>query len=227
MKEFTPRSFLAMTLVLTVGQAYAAAPTVGLVVARSTIRIDSSPVRGNATVFNGNVLESDGGSSELRLTNGGSVQMAPNARVRMFQNVAELQSGKIQMSGVQANANQIRVEAAPGASAILDRTGDRVVVGSLKGAVRVTNKQGLLLARLEPGNTLAFEDGQQTQAQTQPPTADTGNGAGANTGTSTPSGLARMSLAQRFGLFAGIGAGIVAPVVFVATRNNNPPGVSK
>lgn len=245
MKEFTPRSFLAMTLVLTVGQAYAAAPTVGLVVARNTIRIDSSPIRGNATVFNGNVLESAGGTSELRLNNGGSVHMAPNARVRMFQNVAELQSGKIQMSGAQANANNIRVEAALGSSAVLDRAGNRVVVGSLQGAVRVTNKQGVLLARLEPGNALAFEaDPQVNNPPPPPPTngagAAPGTGAGAGTGTGAAAGSAGATTAGAaagtgfLGMTAGtialvggaVAVAVAVPVAVAANRSDPVVSVS-
>lgn len=205
MKEFTPRSFLAMTLVLTVGQAYAAAPTVGLVMARNTIRIDSSPVRGNATVFNGNVLESAGGTSELRLNNGGSVHMAPNARVRMFQNVAELQSGKIQMSGAQANANQIRVEAAPGSSAILDRNGNTVIVGSLRGSVRVTNKAGVLLASINPGHALAFGADPQATGAVAGPVHTGVSGAGA-AGTGSGAGAGAAGAGAGAGA-AGVGAG--------------------
>lgn len=247
MKEFTPRSFLAMTLVLTVGQTYAAAPTVGMVVARNTIRIDSSPIRGNATVFNGNVLESAGGSSELRLNNGGAVHMAPNARVRMFQNVAELQSGKIQMSGAQANANQIRVEAALGSSAVLDRTGNRVVVGSLQGSIRVTNKQGILLARLEPGNALAFEADPQNPSQQAPPQGNVPPGAGVGTGQKQPgasgagsasgsaagasaagssaAGVGRLSPVA-IGAIAGAGVIGGTAIAVAATRSENPATVS-
>lgn len=211
-----------MTLVLTVGQAFAAAPTVGFVVAKDTIRIDSSTVRGNATVLNGNVLESAGGTSELRLNNGGSVHMAPNARVRMFQNVAELQSGKIQMSGAQANVNQIRVEAAAGSSAVVDRIGNRVVVGSLSGAVRVTDQEGVLLARLEPGKAIAIDEEQNSGAGTNPPPQ--------NRPTPRPKPQPRvnhMGPVAKFFTVVGIGAGVGVPVAVVATRSDKPVPVSQ
>ena len=104
MHKLAPKQVLALTLALTMWQANAAAPSVGVAMAKSSIRIDSSAVTGNATILSGNVVESVGGTSELRLQ-AGSVVMDTNARVQVFENRTELQSGKIQVQGPQLVTN--------------------------------------------------------------------------------------------------------------------------
>ena len=220
MHKLAPKQLLALTVALTMGQTYAAAPSaVGLAMAKSSIRIDTSNVAGNATLLSGNVVESVGGTSELHLR-GGSLVMDTNARVKVFENRAELQSGKIQMRGSQleAGSGQIRVMADPGAEAILERKNSSVVVGSLRGAVRVVNREGVLLASLNPGNALAFD-------------AEDQGGAGAGNGT-TPEkssskkkkagaagGWGALGAATQVAVVAGVAAAVVVPTAVVTTRN--------
>ncbi|GEM_PF-1738100 len=219
MHKLGPKQLLALTVALTMGQTYAAAPSaVGLAMAKSSIRIDTSNVAGNATLLSGNVVESVGGTSELHLR-GGSLVMDTNARVKVFENRAELQSGKIQMQGSQleAGSGQIRVIADPGAEAILERKNSSVVVGSLRGAVRVVNREGVLLASLNPGNALAFD-------------AEDQGGAGAGSGTPEKSsskkkkagaagGWGALGTATQVAVVAGVAAAVVVPTAVVTTRN--------
>lgn len=220
MKKLTPKQILALVVALTVGQAMAAAPTVGMVVTKDTVRIDSSAVTGNATVLSGNVLESVGGTSELRLR-GGSILLATNAKVRAFENRTELQSGKIQVhgAGIATESGEIRVQTPTGSEAILERKSDALVVGSLRGPVQVTNQDGLLLATLTPGSAMAFA-----------PDPDQG-GAGASKGTNdTPTATAKnkrktgkISARTKSAWILGTGAAIATPIAVVATRDNTKP----
>ena len=223
MHKLAPKQLLALTVALTMGQTYAAAPSaVGLAMAKSSIRIDTSTVAGNATLLSGSVVESVGGTSELRLRNG-SVVMDTNARVKVFENRAELESGKIQIQGSQleAGSGQIRVMADPGAEAILERRNSSVVVGSLRGAVRVVNRDGVLLASLNPGNALAFDTEEQGGA-------GTGNGTTPEKKSSkkkkagaagAAGGWGALGAGAQAAVIVGVAAAVVVPTAVVTTRN--------
>lgn len=233
MQKLAPKQLLALIVTLTVGQTYAAAPSaaraaapqsVGLAVAKSSIRVNTSTVTGNATLLSGNVVESVGGTSELHLR-GGNVVMDTNARVQVFENRTELQSGKIQLQGSQleAQSGQIRVVAAPGAEAILERKDSSVVVGSLRGAVRVVNREGVLLASLNPGNALAFDTLAMAAEEDQ---------GGAGTGTpdkkssskkkkaGAAAGWGGLSAGAQTAVVLGVAAAVAVPTAVVTTRNN-------
>lgn len=225
MNKLAPKQLLALTMVLVVGQAIAAAPTVGLVVAKSTIRIDSSAVTGNATILSGNVLESVGGTSELRLR-GGSVVMDTNAKIRVFEDRTELQSGKIQVNGSQlsTDAGEIRIQSGNGSEAVLERYDSDVMVGSLRGSVKVTDREGVLLASLNPGSSMLFSAEVDEQDQ-----------GGAGTGSSSPAGKTKtkakiktkpgvkMSRGAKVGWGLAGAAAVAVPVAVVATRSSTPP----
>lgn len=218
MHKLAPKQLLALIVALTMGQTYAAAPSaVGLAIAKSSIRVDTSTVTGNATLLSGNVVESVGGTSELHLR-GGSVVMDTNSRVKVYENRTELQSGKIQLQGsqLQADSGQIRVMADPGAEAILERKNSSVVVGSLRGAVRVVNHEGVLLASLNPGNALAFED--QGGAGTTPEQKSSNKkkkaGAAAAAG-----GWGALGAGTQAAVVLGVAAAVAVPTAVVTTRN--------
>jgi hypothetical protein len=222
MRKLAPKQLLALTVALAVGQTYAAAPTattssVGIAMAKSSIRIDASAVTGNATLLSGNVVESVGGTSELRLR-GGSVVMDTNARVMVFENRTELQAGKIQLQGsqVQAGSGQIRVMADPGAEAILERKDSSVVVGSLRGgAVRVVNREGVLLASLNPGSALSFDTNEEQGG------AGTGNGNGGSNKKSKKAaagGWAALGVGAKTAVVVGVAAAVAVPTAVVTTR---------
>jgi hypothetical protein len=213
----TPKQFFALLLVCTVGQALIAAPAVGLVMAKKTIRIDTSPVQGNATILSGNVLESVGGTSEVRLGSG-SVLMDTNARVKVFADRTELQTGKIQIRGsnLRTDAGRYWIEAPAGAEAILERTAKNLVVGSLRGSVRIMDQSGTLLASLPPGTALAMHSN-------PPAVSDKDTSAGANpseTATKKPTVQGGMSTGAKVLIAAGIATAVVVPAVVVATRDN-------
>lgn len=227
MKTLTPKQILALVLALTVGQAMAAAPTVGMVVAKDTVRIDSSAVTGNATVLSGNVLESVGGTSELRLR-GGSIILATNAKVRAFENRTELQAGKIQVNGagIATESGEIRVQTPTGSEAILERKSDALVVGSLRGPVQVTNQEGMLLATLNPGSAMAFNpDPDQGGAGTAKGTSTTAQSTAKTTGKAAAKGAgkAAMSAGAKSAWILGVGAAVAVPTAVVATRDETKP----
>ncbi len=218
MKQWTPKQLLALMLVLTVGQALAAAPTVGLVMAKSTVRIDSQAVTGNSSILSGNVVESVGGISELRLS-GGAVVMDTNAKVQVFENRTELQSGKIQVSGssMSTGAGELKIQADAGSEAILERTNSSIIVGSLRGSVKVTNREGVLLASLNPGHAISLEPEPGDQGG-----AGTGKASDTSTTTTSKKKGGGFIIGAKTGIVLGTVTAVAVPVAVVANRSNKP-----
>ncbi len=67
---------------LAVLPAFSAA--IGVAKANGSFRVDSNPVVGNATLFEGNTLETSAASSELQLYSGIRMRLAPDSRGRVF-----------------------------------------------------------------------------------------------------------------------------------------------
>ena len=67
---------------LAVLPAFSAA--IGVAKANGSFRVDSNPVVGNATLFEGNTLETAAASSELQLYSGIRMRLAPDSRGRVF-----------------------------------------------------------------------------------------------------------------------------------------------
>jgi hypothetical protein len=214
----TSKQLFAVLLVCLVGQSLLAAPPVGLVMAKRTVRIDTSPVQGNATILSGNVLESVGGTSEVRL-GGGSVFMDTNARMKVFADRAELQTGKIQVRGsnLRADAGSFRIEAGEGSEAILERTSKRVVVASLRGSVRLMDPSGTLLASLAPGTALALDpDGDGTGDK------DAASGASPSETTQKKNSIPvrkGMGIGTKGLIAAGVATAVAVPTAIVASRD--------
>ena len=190
--------------------------SIGSVMANSAIRIDDGAVKGNAALFPGNLVETAGGASELRLRSGGAVVMDANTKLRVFENRAEIEAGKAQFrGGAAAESGNIRVETADGSEAIVERSANSLVVGSLRGAVRVKDGNGILLASLNPGNAMAFTAAEEDQGGASPNPQTTAGG------TKTRR-MVRIG-SRRFWLITGTAGSVLVPVTVAATRNNNPP----
>lgn len=76
----------------------AAAPAIGIVTASGHFNVEGSQVWGNATLFDGTVVETSTASSELALRNGVKVQLAAGSRARIWQNRLVLEKGVAQLA---------------------------------------------------------------------------------------------------------------------------------
>jgi hypothetical protein len=74
------RLMLASCALLVVLAGPSRAAAIGVAVADGSFRVDSHPVVGNATLFEGNQLETDAATPELRLYGGARVRMAASSR---------------------------------------------------------------------------------------------------------------------------------------------------
>jgi hypothetical protein len=152
-------------LLLLVGaflSASAAPDAIGIATARGGFSMDRTRVQGNATLFDGGVLETDLASSLVRLQSGSEMLLGSTSRGRIYKDRLVLEKGEGQID----KASDFRFEAL-GLRILPDSSGTkarvallgtgRVVVSALAGTLRVTTAEGTLVARLEPGRALEFE----------------------------------------------------------------------
>jgi hypothetical protein len=161
MFKYARRVSLGLLSLYAVSTSFAASPAIGLVVANGSFQLDHSSVRGTATLFEGNVIETNISSSQLRLHSGVSLRLAAESRARVYESrlVLEKGMGQLESTNYRIEAASLQVEAdKPGATARVELTGPkRLVVAARDGAVRVSNSDGVLIAKLDSGREMVFE----------------------------------------------------------------------
>src|SRR5256885_1496834 len=90
-----------------------AAIGIGMVEAEGTFQVDHARVVGNATLFDGAVVETGRASGDLRLNTGARMQLASESRGRVFQDrlVLERGAGQLQGTGSRIEARTLRIVA--------------------------------------------------------------------------------------------------------------------
>jgi hypothetical protein len=143
--------------------SYVAAETVsiGTASARGDMRIDSYMVKGNATLFDGTVVETGQATADLRLDKGTEIMMSTSSRGTLYRDRLVLQRGESELaanSSFQLEANGLRVTPnEPNSRGVVSlRDGNTVEVAALNGSFGVTNDHGVLLASVRPGRVLSF-----------------------------------------------------------------------
>jgi hypothetical protein len=145
----------------------AAAPSsIGTVRSAGDFRVDGSVVRGNGTVFEGDVIETAAARSVVQM-GGGQLTLAPESRAKVFHDRTVLEKG----TGLLRDADQqffeaasLRIAPAAKDSVVqVDIQGtSHIAVFALTGSALVRNSSGLLVASLHPGMALAFDEPPQT-----------------------------------------------------------------
>ncbi len=195
MNKVTVQTLVAALLSANVAILPAATPVIGVAQSNGSIMIDNARTAGNATIFEGNTIETGKASSRLQYKDGSSVLMASDSRGKIYSDRLVLEKGSTQFSSpnhYQVEAQQIRVAGTEtNASARVALSGPTVQVSSLSGTLRVTNAAGVLLANIGPG--LAFNFTPQ-DAGAAPPPADKDHprrkmGAGAASGAVIVAGI--------------------------------------
>ncbi|MBM3740521.1 MAG: hypothetical protein FJW39_32635 [Acidobacteria bacterium] len=134
-----------------------AAPAIGTLTAKGTVRVDEGQARGNATLFEGSVVETTV-PARMQLTNGAVFGFDANSKGRVFGNHAVLEQGRGAVAGAY------RVDGL-GMSVVTDTAGRALVsvrhgvldVAALDGTTNVLGPKGEVLARLSAGESLAFD----------------------------------------------------------------------
>ncbi|MGA2740327.1 MAG: hypothetical protein ABSG65_23165 [Bryobacteraceae bacterium] len=161
MSYFARRASLGLLSLCALPASFAASPAIGLVVANGSFQLDHSNIWNTATLFDGNVIETNTSSSQLHLNNGVNLRLAAETRARVYDSrlILEKGIGQVESTKYRIEAASLRVEAdKPGATALVQLAGpSRVVVGARDGSVRVSNGEGVLIARVDSGREMVFE----------------------------------------------------------------------
>lgn len=161
MSSFIRRITHGLTLFCALSTGFAASHAIGLAVASGRFQVDHSVVWGNATLFDGNMIETSVSSSALQLKSGVNMRLAADSRARVYESRLVLEKGIGQLDSEKYQIEAAGLRIAPGkqgASARVQVTGpNRIVVAAREGTVRVSNHQGVLIARLAKGREMVFE----------------------------------------------------------------------
>jgi hypothetical protein len=136
--------------------AIAATPAIGIVTASGHFTLDRSQVWGNATVFEGSVVETGSASSEIALRNGAKLQLAKDSRARILSDRVVIEKGIGQVSAPESfevNAANLRIHST---GRLRLAVGETVQIASLVGNARVSSASGMLLAAIPAGRTMSF-----------------------------------------------------------------------
>jgi hypothetical protein len=138
------------------GLACAATPAIGIVTASGHFTLDRSQVWGNATVFEGSIVETGAASSEVALRSGAKLQLAKDSRARILSDRVVMEKGIGQVSAPESfevNAANLRIHTD---GRLRVNIGDGVQIASLAGIARVSSASGMLLAAIPAGHAMNF-----------------------------------------------------------------------
>jgi hypothetical protein len=160
-----------LALFCMVSYASAGTTVLGTASARGDMRVDGYAVKGDATVFDGSVVETGDASVNLRVGHGVGITMSKSSRGTVYRDRFVLQRGESELTtpgSFELEANGLRVAAnKPNSVAIVGLTPKNTVqVAALAGSLEVRDGQGILLSNVLPGRPLTFA--MQGQASSSP-----------------------------------------------------------
>jgi hypothetical protein len=152
---------VAAILLCMLSNAAAGTVSIGTASARGDMRVDSHLVKGNATLFDGSVVETGQATANLRLNKGAEITMSTASRGTLHSDRLVLQQGESELTAsnsFQLEANGLRVTPnEPNSRGVVSlKSGNAVEVASLNGSFGVTTDHGVLLANVRPGRVVSF-----------------------------------------------------------------------
>jgi hypothetical protein len=123
-----------------------------------SILIDNSRAAGNATIFEGTILETRSAVSQVHLNGGAQLRLASDSRGTVYTDHVNLEKGTARIAGYSANASGLNIRADGSASATVSMRDQGVVqIAALTGSVHVFNAAGINVANLLPGRALDLQ----------------------------------------------------------------------
>jgi hypothetical protein len=133
---------------------------IGVVTAVGSLRVDKAEVRGNATVIDGALLETDINPSQIALRNGNRLELAADSSGTVYTDRLILDRGVAQLhasSKYSVLANSLRVVPEKTSTVRIGHlSGNTIQVSVLSGEAQVFDKSGSLLASVVPSRALEF-----------------------------------------------------------------------
>jgi len=190
----------------------AASPSsIGFVVTTGQAQVDGATVRGNSTLFQGNLVQAGSVTSDLMFSGGSNLLLQPGSAVKVYREYAVLQYGMAvqrRTHGYMLIADGLQVSSLSPQGAVVVDLKDRahLEVAAQGGAAEVRDPAGALVARVEPGNTLnlAIQAAQQNSPSPglqNPPSAPPGPAAPPTGVQLTLHGILHKNHAGRYGHF--------------------------
>lgn len=151
--------------------ASAGSAVLGTASVRGDMLVDGYTVRGDATVFNGSVVETNDASAILRMGHGVDITLSKSSRGTVYGDHFLLQRGESELhapGSFQLQANGLHVAAGePNSVGVVTLTPKNAVeVAALSGSFQIRDGHGLLLSNVLPGRPLTFA--MQAEASTSP-----------------------------------------------------------
>jgi len=119
----------------------AASPSIGVIRSSGEFRVDGAAVRGNATLFEGSLVETAAARSMIRI-DGAQITLLPQSRVTVFRD--HVQAGALRISS-SAKGSVVEVQTAQSG---------RVDIAAATGVAEVRDSAGTLVAVVRPGLAL-------------------------------------------------------------------------
>jgi hypothetical protein len=132
---------------------------VGVAIGDGKINLNQKAVPGNATVFEGNVLETFANSSRVVMPGGNTVELGASSRGVLYRTHLKLEKGASQFESYgpyQVEALSLRIASTSASSARVAVIGSAVRVSALRGGLQVAKANGTLIANLTAGHSLEF-----------------------------------------------------------------------
>ena len=141
--------------------AEAATVSIGSVSARGGMWVDNNRVQGNATLFDGSVVQTGHATAILRLDKGVEITLASDSRAALHRDRLVLQQGESELTASPSFQIEAKgLHATPGRQSsrgVVSITAENTVqVAALTGSFAVTDDQGVLLASVRPGQSMSF-----------------------------------------------------------------------
>ena len=140
--------------------AVAATQSIGIATVRGSIRVDGETVKGNVSLFEGSVVETDNSATSLRLDKGVVVKLAADSRGKLFRDRLVLEKGSSEFTSsyrLVASTLQINPADANSRGVVVMKSANKVEVTALAGRFQVLTDHGVLLANVRPGVAFAFD----------------------------------------------------------------------
>lgn len=159
---------MAMSLMMV---ASGGVPVIGTVAAKGAFRLDNATVTGNATLFEGAMIETAKAASRMEIGSGARIALGTDSKARFYGDHMILEKGEGRLEKAEgfrfeARGLIIQPETGNASARVALRGGARVEVAALSGSFRVLNARGLLVANLASGAALELEP-QATEAITK------------------------------------------------------------
>jgi hypothetical protein len=167
-KNFAIRAATVFLVTLSVSSELspAAQRHIGVAVSQTVFGLNGLRVPGNATVYEGDALETTTSVCRVYLNNGEWGIFSKGSRCHLFARHVDIEAGSGRIFGYAATARGLSVRPDTGATGTVSVTGKIVEVAALTGNLHVYNSRGTIIANLAPGRILNLEPGSEEQSGT-------------------------------------------------------------